>query len=88
MTTLAERIRARPHDAPMPTEYLLDDAADELDRLATLEAAVRKVIDLVNVYLPPDSKMSDRDFISEVIGAVDNATIFEALKGSKNANRD
>lgn len=80
MTTLAERIRARPHDAPMPTEYLLDDAADELDRLTTLEAAVRKVIDLVNVYLPPDTKMGKDEFLSEVIGAVDNPDVFRALE--------
>lgn len=56
--------------------YLSEQPAD---RLTTLEAAVRKVIDLVNAKLPPDSKMSDRDFISEVIGAVDNPDVFRAL---------
>lgn len=58
------------------------------DRLTILEAAVRKVIDLVNVYLPPDTKMGKDEFISEVIGAVDNATIFEALKGKNNGATD
>ena len=55
----------------------------ETERVATLEAAVREVIRLVNDKLPPDSKMSDRDFISEVAGAVDNAKVFEALEGKK-----
>ena len=55
----------------------------EAERVATLEAAVRKVIDLVNVYLPPDTKMGKDEFISEVIGAVDNPDVFRALeKGS------
>lgn len=57
------------------------EAAAEIDRLTTLEAAVRKLIDLVNAKLPPGSKMSDRDFISEVIGAVDNPDVFRALEG-------
>jgi hypothetical protein len=30
---LLERIRSRPNDAPLPTEYLLDEAADEIERL-------------------------------------------------------
>ena len=33
MTDLIERISSRPNDAPLPTEYLLDDAADEIERL-------------------------------------------------------
>jgi hypothetical protein len=32
-TSIVERIRSRVHDAPMPTEWLLDDAADEIERL-------------------------------------------------------
>lgn len=32
-TGLVSRIRDRPNDAPMETERLLDDAADEIDRL-------------------------------------------------------
>jgi hypothetical protein len=36
---LVARIRARPNDAPMPTEHLLDEAADEIERLrAALES--------------------------------------------------
>ena len=33
MTDIVSRIRARPHDAPMPTEYMLDDAADHIELL-------------------------------------------------------
>lgn len=33
MTDIVQRIRTRPHDAPMPTEHLLDDAADELEKM-------------------------------------------------------
>jgi hypothetical protein len=32
-TDLVARIRARQNDAPMPTERLLDEAADEIERL-------------------------------------------------------
>jgi hypothetical protein len=52
-------------------------------RLATLEAAVREVIRLVNVYLPPDTKMTKDDLINGVISAVDNAKVFEALEKVK-----
>ena len=31
MSKLADRIRARPNDAPLETEYMLDEAADALD---------------------------------------------------------
>lgn len=55
----------------------------DADRLTTLEAVVRKVIDLVNVYLPPDTKMTADEFISEVIGAVDNPDVFRALEKVK-----
>ncbi len=30
---LVARIRARPNDAPLPTEFLLAEAADEIERL-------------------------------------------------------
>lgn len=33
MTDIIDRIRNRIHDAPMPTEHLLDEAADEIERL-------------------------------------------------------
>jgi hypothetical protein len=39
---LVERIRNRPNDAPLPTEYLLDEAADTIQRL---EAALEKIAD-------------------------------------------
>lgn len=38
---LVTRIRERPNDAPLPTEYLLDDAADEIERLRTELAKIR-----------------------------------------------
>ena len=39
---IVARIRARPNDAPLPTEYLLDDAADEIERLRRELEAQRK----------------------------------------------
>lgn len=38
---IVAEIRARPHDAPMPTERLLDDAAE---RIEDLEMLVRATI--------------------------------------------
>lgn len=42
MSDLVQRIRDRPNDAPMPTERLLDEAADEIERL---EAALIMVLE-------------------------------------------
>lgn len=43
---LVERLRNRPNDAPLPTEYMLDEAADLLqsqaNRIAELEARILK----------------------------------------------
>ncbi len=33
MSDLVDRLRNRIHDAPMPTEHMLDEAADEIERL-------------------------------------------------------
>ena len=44
------------------------------DRIEALQAAVMAVVDAVRDYLPPDG-ISEKDFISRVIGAVDNPTI-------------
>jgi hypothetical protein len=33
MTDIVDRLRNRVHDAPLPTERLLDEAADEIERL-------------------------------------------------------
>lgn len=30
---LVQRIRSRPHDAPMPTEHLLDETADAMEKM-------------------------------------------------------
>lgn len=40
---IVERIRNRPNDAPMETERLLDEAADEIERLRWLLAQLGKV---------------------------------------------
>lgn len=56
--------------------------------LATLRAAVRKLVDLVNVYLPEDTEMTKDEFISEVIGAVDNPDVFRALKTASRPSQD
>lgn len=39
---LLERIDARPHDAPLPTEYLLDEAAE---CIVALESALTGLVD-------------------------------------------
>jgi hypothetical protein len=62
---------------------LLAESVAELDRLTTLEAAVREVIRLVNVYLPEDTKMTHKEFVSGVAGAVDNPDVFRALEKVK-----
>ena len=48
--------------------------ADANARIEALQAAVMAVVDAVRDYLPPDG-ISEKDFISRVIGAVDNPTI-------------
>lgn len=35
MSDIVNRLRNRIHDAPMPTERMLDEAADEIERLRT-----------------------------------------------------
>lgn len=57
-------------------------------RLATLENAVLTIIKAVQSYLPPDSGVSEKDFISEVIGAVDNPEVYAALHGTSDAGND
>lgn len=42
---LVERIRSRIHDAPLPTEYLLDEAADVIEHLSG-EFAIGAVVRL------------------------------------------
>ena len=36
MATISEKIRARLNDAPLTTEYLLDEAADVIDALVAV----------------------------------------------------
>lgn len=92
MSDLTERLRKGhlagewPYNGEVCHMRDAEEAADELDRLTTIEAAVREVIRLVNVYLPPDTEMSKDEFISEVIGAVDNEAGFKALR--LNEDRD
>ena len=43
-------------------------------RIEAMQDAVMAVVDAVRDYLPPDG-ISEKDFISRVIGAVDNPTI-------------
>lgn len=37
MSDIVARIRGRIHDAPMETEQLIDEAADEIERLQRIE---------------------------------------------------
>lgn len=46
MADIVERIRERPHDAPMPTERLLDEAAAEIARL---RAALAEIVDAPDI---------------------------------------
>lgn len=47
MMDIVERIRNRTHDAPMAIEFLLDDAAEEIERLrGLLTYAVAKLEDV------------------------------------------
>lgn len=43
MDDLVTRIRSRPNDAPMPTERLLDEAADEIERLRRVNGEIRTI---------------------------------------------
>ncbi len=47
MSDLVERLRNRTHDAPMPSERLMDEAADALERLSKLFIAASSTIDLL-----------------------------------------
>lgn len=71
-----------------PMFWKRDDAAEIAHRLATLETAVLTIIKAVQSYLPPDSGVTEKDFISEVIGAVDNPAVFAALHGTSDAGND
>jgi hypothetical protein len=44
-TDIVERIKGRLNDAPMPTEWLLDECAAEIERLRTALRAVRACTD-------------------------------------------
>lgn len=46
MSDIVERIRNRINDAPMPTEHLLDEAADTLTALRTEVAQLRELLDI------------------------------------------
>jgi hypothetical protein len=52
---LVDRIRARPNDAPLPTEYLLDDAADTiaslLEERERLKEALERSDDAISALL-------------------------------------
>jgi hypothetical protein len=39
--SIVERINSRIHDAPLPTEYLLDEAAERIQELETELASCR-----------------------------------------------
>jgi hypothetical protein len=52
-TDIVERIRGRIHDAPMPTEHMLDDAAEEIERL---RAQVAKL--MIPMVLIPDQPLT------------------------------
>jgi hypothetical protein len=44
MSDIVERIRNRMHDAPMPTEHLLDEAADMIERLSAAVNIARSAL--------------------------------------------
>ena len=65
MSDIVSRIRSRPHDAPMPTEHLLDDAATEIERLSDLAYWLLRKIEVAHA-LCLDPKAS-RQSIGEVL---------------------
>lgn len=48
-----------------------------------LEAALLNILDAARDYLPPDG-ISEQDFISRVIGEVDNSTINPIIRELEN----
>lgn len=56
---ISERIRARQHDAPIPTEYLLDDAADTIDALVAALEAMREFLDPMRFNRGSDNVRAD-----------------------------
>lgn len=46
MDDIVERIRNRIHDAPMPTEHLLDEAADYIEQLRGVLNEMRELAGL------------------------------------------
>jgi hypothetical protein len=54
MSDIVERINNRIHDAPMPTEHLLDEAAEEIDRLRGLLRHYANWIEDIYGQLPTD----------------------------------
>lgn len=63
MNDIVDRLRNRIHDAPMPTEHLLDEAADEIEDLRLAVSGLNKdwnalrgpLIELVIAYQDADS---------------------------------
>ena len=66
---LVERIRARPNDAPMPTEHLLDEAADEIERLRGLLSEAINFIPTGDERGNPFER--ELDFIARAVRAVE-----------------
>ena len=50
MTDIVQRIRSRPNDAPMPTERLLDEAADRIAELERHIADALRQVDVSDKY--------------------------------------
>ena len=51
MRDLVQRIRDRPNDAPMPTEHLLEDAAEGLERLIAENESLRSQLQIANASI-------------------------------------
>lgn len=57
--TLVERIRSRPNDAPIPTEHLLDEAANLIEMLTTGLQLARAYVDAATVF-PSEAEKATR----------------------------
>lgn len=79
MRDLVTRIRSRPHDAPMPTEYLLDDAADHIQ---LLETALRKIQEAAAGYIHPERSVTAEQLIDVVLAEVDNRELVKAMRAT------
>ena len=53
---------------------------DDREKLAALEAAVRKIVEAMVDYLKPEVKFTQEEFVKATILAVDTSAVHDALQ--------